>query len=400
MPMFEPGSCSELGSDEFVEEVKAMMKTQNGPETSNANAHTTTTTRPSLEALDYLDLSEFAPPSPDFETDEEHFLSLSHPGTLGKRKRTTSPAEETAVRKRGRQEREPTPNLDSFVFILQRERRVNNGDIKPLIICDADYVPDNVDDLPDYVSPQASPLHQLPPKPAPVTSDNCLIQKACPAMSSAPTGPRALLGGAPVCFYWYHKGHCTPGHKNGRTKDCTYAHNLDNPNAKVSLPPRITNHNPKCSLPLCPVKNVGHDSSTPPDIKAEPRTSPEIDTARDFSSSPRSGITEARSLLRGPKFDGNPKFQQLPKLTGASRQRFKLQTQAVEKWQIDNGITASNPMRTTEEKAAARRLNKQLRKQKKWEKRQANVSTIKYEDRTVSPVVSNVQLRIVQMCRY
>ncbi|KAL5114104.1 hypothetical protein ACEQ8H_008036 [Pleosporales sp. CAS-2024a] len=73
------------------------------------------------------------------------------------------------------------------------------------------------------------------------------------ALAAPPTGPRALTTSKKlICFYWYHKGRCTPRRKNKRWTRCPYAHTLDVPSPQVSLPPGMGDH-VGCELALCPV---------------------------------------------------------------------------------------------------------------------------------------------------
>jgi hypothetical protein len=257
-PAFEPGSrpltgphpeCSDSDCDTLVEEeVKAIQKTLLTPEPLNINTATATApTTPSYDTMDFVDLSEFATPAypSDMDDDDEPVLSLSHAGTLlGKRSRTTSPNEESNNK---RLRREEPPELDEFIS------QVNS----------LDYRPAN-DLLPTPYTLKPPPPFQIPGKALRITTEREITPGDGDTSPSSlpspytptpiPTGPRALGGGALVCFYWYHTGHCKPNRRNGRTMSCNYAHHLDNTCSRVSRPPHARSHDPDCQLPLCPIR--------------------------------------------------------------------------------------------------------------------------------------------------
>lgn len=315
---------SDSGNDDGGEE--AAMKVNAEPQQDITESQVTNSTTfspaPAIENMKYFDLSIFTPPPALPDGDETPLLSLSHTGTLGKRGRTTSPAEQESLCNK-RRKRHPK----TFESLPAREL-----DLK-----------------------QCSPL--------------------------VPKGPRALGGGALVCFYWYHKGHCTPKRRrNGLPMKCTYAHTLDMPVTKVSLPPNIGNH-PSCSLRLCPLRAAeglqditkqGTKESMETFTKDDPVTPPRHGTAiHDASSSPRDCIAQARAYVKAPK------HMQLPKLTGSNRLRFKAQKRAVENWQADKGVTLLKTGRQLHEEKKMRRQHK---RDKRMEKREAESPVLNYGD--------------------
>lgn len=66
----------------------------------------------------------------------------------------------------------------------------------------------------------------------------------------APTAPRSMRNLPLICYYFYHFGNCIP--KPG--KSCDHLHDKSTLQQTVSLPANIRNHDPACSLPLCPVR--------------------------------------------------------------------------------------------------------------------------------------------------
>jgi hypothetical protein len=330
---------SEFGSDasgeEAAMEVNAVSLQHSSTEPQGANS-TTSTPPPTVTNMDYFDLSNITPSPPSPDREETPLLSLNHPGTLCKRKKTTSP----------KQQESPS-------------NKRQKGHLKGThTSCDPLLVHGNSLSL-------SSP--------------------------SIPEKPRALGGVALICFYWYHKGHCHPKRRrNGMPTKCTYAHTLDMPVTEVSLPPMIGDH-PDCSLPLCPLRSAGgtqdapkpkEDTNRPKEtlVKNHPATPPRHSNAMNgYSSSSRDSIADVRYLVKGRK------HLQLPKLTGANRTRFKAQRRAVENWQADNGVKHLKTDRQVHEE-------KQMRKQHKREKRMKRLRTdnsvLNYSD--AGPKTENV----------
>jgi hypothetical protein len=314
-------NSSELGSDDGSKEaamkVNADPQQHNSTEPQDADSPTLTPS-PATTNMDYFDLSSITPPLPSPDRDGTPLLSLSHPGTLGKRKRMTSPKEQESPSNKRQKEQS------------QRNRTAPS-----------DLLLAHGDDL----SPSNPPI---------------------------PTGLRALGGGALICFYWYHKGHCHPKtRRNGVPTNCKYAHTLNMPVPEVSLPPMIGDH-PSCSLPLCPLRSAGGTQDTPKEgmkghkmalTENAPATPPKhSNTTKGYSFLPRDSIADARYLVK------DPKHLQLPKLTEANRTRFEAQRRAVENRQVDNGVQRLKTDRQIHEEKQTRRQHKREKRMKKLRK--------------------------------
>jgi hypothetical protein len=381
------GSYSESsnsGSDEEDEEfaMEATAETQeHNPKHRNTGITASSLLLPNK--TDYLDFSGFTPPPPSSDSDEKPCLSLSHTGTLGKRNRATSPDQLNNKKEFG--ERQTTPDINCYVSILERNRRVNHWDVKL-----SDDLKNST--MPDALSADLS--HQFTSKPAPDTSKALESERprsmSLDPRSFAPRGPRALTTRPLVCFFWYHKGKCTPRRRDGRIIDCTFAHSVVGPNPQVSLPPVLNGHKPDCSLPLCPVR-VARSSPeiarkeakavTESVFKNEPTTPAKRDAVDTcYSSSPRDGIAEARYFVSGPKFNGNPNFQQLPKLTGAKRERFKAQRRIVERWQMDNDSQLFDAAKHDMDKMEMKRLKKQQKAERRLKRQSTKNTVLNYGD--------------------
>ncbi len=115
------------------------------------------------------------------------------------------------------------------------------------------------------------------------------------------------------------------------------------------------------------VKNM-HDRRQGMDmklIKGEVRTPSKLEPMSEgqYSSSPRDGIRNAFTLMRT---QGHPLRRctganQLPKLTGAARERFKIQKRRIEQWQASESVDSTA--------AARKRENKKLRSMRKKQRR-------------------------------
>jgi hypothetical protein len=242
-------SLSRSEPSDSESKVKVTAAPESAP-TKPLNDITSIAQPPPLDNMEYIDFSGPGLPLSPYDTDEEEggvLLSLSHEGTLRKsckkRKRAQSPTKQGG--EDNRTKREPTPDLSGYPSILERKRRMNHWDLKLV----------KLGQRQNPAIPVPLPYHNLPPRPVSGTADKPLTQRCYPRdVQKPPTGPRALGGKTPICFYWYHKGRCIPKKKNGRTIKCTYAHTVNVPHAQVSLPPGITDHNPYCALPLCPAR--------------------------------------------------------------------------------------------------------------------------------------------------
>ncbi|KAH7075562.1 hypothetical protein BKA63DRAFT_565631 [Paraphoma chrysanthemicola] len=256
MPLIDPNSRSMIGScsscsdsDEDGSFWRSAVELPSEQDYSFVTAHDPSNTAaelPITNSTDYVDLTCYTPPPPmSSSAVNSPLLSLSHAGTL-KRKRTTSP-KGYSDDSRKRTKREASSDLDEFTSIMNRQPIVSNSDVTSTAIVS-----------PHPTSTPTSPTHILTSKPEQSLpqarhSENHNLAGFNPR-SHTPNGPRAL-GGRLVCFYWYHKGVCRPKRgKNGRPVQCTYAHTIDGPRPEVSLPPGIDRHDPDCALPLCPVR--------------------------------------------------------------------------------------------------------------------------------------------------
>jgi hypothetical protein len=369
---------------------------------------------PTADSMNYFDISELAPPPPSSDTDESPLLSLSHAGTLSKRKRTTSPNGVYSDNKRSKQE--ALSDFGGVPLIMERGCRIDDSDTKPSGGFEYPAAPNTSS---AYHAPY------LPRKPSPLTTaDMSAYGRSTTAFRpgvSIPTGPRALAGDKLICYYWYHKGECTP---TGKHSKCLYAHTLNGPHAKVSMPSKTRHHDPNCRLPLCPHRQAQNGNSsrggrgrevvdtrvkngpyTSPrhnrkSVKNEPFSSPRrhpLPVKNEsfssphrgahppnhiYSSSPREGIMQGRSSANGQPIGRNRMYANLPKLTGANRQRFKAQKHAIEKWQAENNVKPIDPRKQREEKMELKRMQKRIKMQKRLErKRMEEVSPLlRYED--------------------
>jgi hypothetical protein len=250
--MFDPnnraltGSCSDfydLESDNDGEEATMKVTVGSQHNQKSLNVDIVTYPPPSSDNMEHFDVSDFGRPPPSSDTGDTPILSLSHEGTLGKRKRTTLTDEINNDNKRTKQK--PTSDLGGCISIL--ECHTNHWDVK---------VSSNPDYPPMPVAFLADPSHDRPLEPASVitralSTQDCRSTSFNPR-SFIPRGPRMLDSSTLICFYWYHKGECRPKRRYGRSTSCMYVHTMGMPFLQVSLSPGITNHNPDCSLPPLP----------------------------------------------------------------------------------------------------------------------------------------------------
>ncbi|KAF2622653.1 hypothetical protein BU25DRAFT_208190 [Macroventuria anomochaeta] len=227
-------------------------------------------------------------------------------------------------------------------------------------------------------------MHSFPPQPESVLAANDSPMTFAPQPFDPPKGPRSMSTIPLICFFYYHKGYCNP--KPGRR--CDYLHNMSTSQQTVSLPHGIDNHDPTCSLSLCPVRlrslaQVKQElesfaPSMQSNIKYEPVTPPGINRSTFFEvpdSSPRDEIIAVRG--RTPKgMLGQP----LPQLTSVARQRCKEQKRPIEQIQAENSIIPTNvgaaidfgdwaiqKKKTHRGKKAGRKLAERLRRQQEEE---------------------------------
>ncbi|CAO2651262.1 Nn.00g095590.m01.CDS01 [Neocucurbitaria sp. VM-36] len=364
---------------------------------------------PTSITMDYLDVSKAASPPPSSEYGDDVILSLSHTGTLGKRgcqlQQPSSPSEQTSNSKYTK--REATPDLSEYVSILERKRSMTHWDLKSPVYNLA------ITPEPEPMANHANSSHDLRVIPTLVSSSLFAANphsesfKFLPRSLDPPKDPRASSDVIPICFHWYHKGHCRPKRHNGRAIRCSYTHSLDVSHLQVSLPPNITDHG-SCQLDLCPLRLQGQGASQWDEhgpakekmesynrvlnldhepVMVEPHTPVKYEPAfpeEDYNSSPRNAISLARyeAGVKGPKFNKFSKksnSKQLPKLTGVARERFKEQQRRIEHWQRDNGITLNDPETSRENLWATKKHRRQAKRQKRQERLSATTSVMQAE---------------------
>ncbi|KAJ8108713.1 hypothetical protein OPT61_g7976 [Boeremia exigua] len=192
-----------------------------------------------LKEPDYVDFSRLLTPASLVE--EETFVSISHPGTISKRRRL--PAISSSESKRVKLEEYSSMDLANAVSILERPRVESQWDVKPSIVT-------SYGQHTEAGAPLFATMHTLPstaPESKIQTSSNpaeCVSQPFDP-----PRGPRSMNKLPLICFFYYHKGYCKPKRK----RRCDYLHDLKTSQQTVSLPHGIDNHDPQCALPLCPI---------------------------------------------------------------------------------------------------------------------------------------------------
>jgi hypothetical protein len=325
----------------------------------NAQLHElVNTTKPILTPLplattdniEHVDLSKFGPPSPSSDCDQEPLLSLSHSGSLGKRKRATS------------------PNVHGSPSKSKRSKR----ELKPLNA--------NNEDLKEHLEGPHTLINKF--------SESESSAKPFSPHSNTPKGPRGH-GNKLICFYWYHKGHCTPRRKNGRVMECRYSHSLDIPIVEVSMPPNIGDHL-GYSLPLCPIRLFegidDHPKQGMRKVMESPNEHGPATPTRSHhvsSSSPRNNIAEARHVPKGPKSHGSPNYIKVPMRNGLERVRAKNRMQD-QKCQDAIKIQTLNLDMQLQEKKETRKMKRQEKKGKRLQKqrREANGTMLNYDDDT------------------
>lgn len=304
-----------------------------------------------FDQSDYIDLSQLLSPPSTPIVQEETLLSISHPGTL--RKRCPLRATESSYSSHKRIKlAESTPlDLSNFVSILERPRDMSQWDVR----------------LPGYSLSHLTHMHSFPPQPSPVVAVNTEPTTFKLQPFDPPKGPRSSGTEPPICFFYYHKGYCKP--KRGRR--CDYLHNTNTPQQTVSLPLGIDNHDPTCSLPLCPVRiqslgQLGQESkhfpaNTQSLIEHEGTTHRRLSNSLAHgrpSPSPRGITTDVQRRHPRGMLD-----LALLKLPGVLRQRRKEQTRKIEQIQMDQGISFN-----IDAEARARAKKRMRRKQRRSQK--------------------------------
>ncbi|KAF3008788.1 hypothetical protein E8E13_010440 [Curvularia kusanoi] len=169
---------------------------------------------------DYIDLAQSDPDTTMLLAQDEDMLSISHPGTLTKRRRLHSSTSHPNNSKRVKIEECGSPDLYKVVSTRDRLRIMSQWDVR-------------ASDMAQHSTSRHSEDDARPPL----------------STLDIPKEPRNVGALPLICFYYYHKGYCNP--KRGRR--CNYLHNTNSPQQVVSLLPGIHDHDPSCAMPLCPV---------------------------------------------------------------------------------------------------------------------------------------------------
>lgn len=325
-------SDADLSEGQFSVVVKDHVPEPSVVVTSRSSSETSAP----ITSPEYIDLTGSDPQDPCAESPEAPLLSLSHSGTLGKRK-----------------QRAYIDMGNTLSTYSSSKKARTEGDPN------------------DH---HASSEHVLPLRPSPPTS----IQQAHHEKNQStqsdfnpPTGPRALRDNQQICFYWYHQGYCQPKPVHGQPKRCFYAHTVDVLHPSVCTPPPgvIRNHDPSCQLPLCPAR-LDYGNLDDMYIKTEPYIKEESEVSfRFMSSSPRASLHDDLESGVGPQYARKGRYQNLPQLTGEQRQRFKEQRNRLEQWQADNGIKLD--MGKLERQAETRRVHARMKRQRRGIKKRA-----------------------------
>lgn len=322
-----------------------------------------------LDEPDYVDLSQLMSPHSTPIAQEETLSSISHPGTRIKHRRLPTTTSSKRSSKHAKPEQRSTSDPRDVVPIFERPRAMPQWDTKP-------HISTLRGQHPETGATYFAPSHIRPPPPDPrlVAHDEPSNIDSRPF--DPPKGPRGTDMSPPICFFYYHKGYCKP--KRGRR--CDYLHDKDTSQQTVSLPRGIDNHDPQCSLPLCPIRlrNLNGLTREPPalpavtiiDIKDELKTPPRIFEPPSFdyvSYSPHDEIRAVR--VRPPR---GMLGQLPPKLTGVVRERFLEQKRTIERMQAISGTKLGNAS-TVESvnRIQAGKLGKRNRQRKKKRAREA-----------------------------
>ncbi|KAJ4381142.1 hypothetical protein N0V86_003489 [Didymella sp. IMI 355093] len=317
----------------------------------------------SSDESDYVDLSQLLSPSPPSISlvKEDTLLSISHLGTLSKRRHSPTNSPKSS-NKRVRLEEISTAELDNMTSLFERPRKMSQWDIKP-----SEFGLNGQHSEPTV--PCFAALHDFPAQPS-TQLDNSFARYGSPPFDP-PKGPHSRGTLPPICFFYYHKGYCKP--KNGRR--CDYLHDKSTSQQTVGLPHGIDNHDPSCYLPQCPVHlretrqmKQNRDSLAPyaqPALKYEPSIPPRVAQSlflEALDSSPRNLIMSARN--KPPRGEMGCT---LTRLTGLAKERSKEQKNHIEQIQAIGGF---DPARTASALETIHR--RQAKKQSKHHKKGAN----------------------------
>ncbi|KAL6710801.1 hypothetical protein ACN47E_007858 [Coniothyrium glycines] len=387
----------------------------------------------SLRPDDYVDMTGIALPpqyrEKEKEEDDKHVFSISHTSTLGKRRRS-SPSFQSQLDYSEPYQQEPTPNLEGSVPILKRQRRTDHGDVKSI----------KMPQLAPFGEPIPQSGHDIPTKSASTFQGS---EDYSQKPFDPPKGPRNLSSKGLICFYWYHKGYCSPKRNlNGPSRSCQYLHTSDVSYPQVSCPPGIDSSNHSgCQLPYCPARSrknstnpassekqsimalyvkqnpwnprdldtipVQYRDCLPPDQGGWGSYSPfmQFDTDSSIKGEHRSPVQHKQSLLdeiqksspRGtiaqPHLESDMQLsgtaRDMPKPTGAAtRNSISGQDERTEKCQVESDIVKDDletqrdlKGRTKEKK---RRAKRERRRKGRALRHQESVQTVKFEYDAVS----------------
>ncbi|KAF1929198.1 uncharacterized protein M421DRAFT_4368 [Didymella exigua CBS 183.55] len=193
---------------------------------------------------DYADLSQLLSPSlPSTPlVKEETLLSISHSGTLSKRRHPPTTKSPRSKSKRVKLEEASATELDKVISLFERPRTMSQWDIKPP---SSSLHGQNTEPAASYLAA----LHGFPKQSLQPVASNNGFASFVSSPFNPPEGHCSMGTLPPICFFYYHKGRYTP--KNGRKSD--YLHDKSTPQQTVSLTHGIDNHDPSCALPPCPV---------------------------------------------------------------------------------------------------------------------------------------------------
>ncbi|KAF3043890.1 hypothetical protein E8E11_007298 [Didymella keratinophila] len=286
--------------------------------------------RNGFDESDYVDMSQLllqSPPSIPL-VKEETLLSISHPGTLSKRRHSPATNSPRNNNKRARLNEVGADELDNVMPLFERPRKMSQWDKKPCSLSlDGQHS--------EPAAPYRVALHNLPAQPTtePRATNNSVKLYVSPPFDP-PRGPRSMSTLSPICFFFYHKGYCNP--KRGRK--CDYLHDTTTAQQTVSLPP--------------------------PEIKHELPTSARATSFEVADSFLRNLTTPIRSQPP-EQMMGSP----LPRLTGPAKE----QRTHVEYLQGTGGISAAEAA-SAFEAMQQRHTEKQKKRKKRAKKKTAFVS--------------------------
>lgn len=220
------------------------------------------------DEFDYVDLTQLSLPSPPATPlVRDTLLSISHPGTLSKRRHSPAINSPRSHRRRViRLEEVGTTELDNVIPLFERPRKMSQWDKRS-----RNFGPD--DEHSEPATPYSAALHNLLTQPESRATCSSVRQYESPPFDP-PRGPRSTSALPPICFFFYHKGYCNP--KKGRT--CDYLHDTKPAQQTVGLPYGIGGHDQFCPLLKCPIRlrRVGEvkqeEGPHPiqPELKCEP----------------------------------------------------------------------------------------------------------------------------------